>query len=150
MHRAMFRVNVNNFFKLGFILILLLTLLLGGFIQFFFGIPATIYFYLLLILIYLFVLSDVLLRKKIILDKIIFLIIVYVFLIFLSGIINKTSLVKILLYNIFPLTPLGIYYLLKIFDKRNINIEKGITTILKFIVIIQLPIILIQKYGYWY
>ena len=61
---------------------------------------------------------------------------------------NKTDLFKTLLYFIFPLTPLGVFYLYRIFQKRGLDIENFVNSFFKLVAIIQLPIILIQKYGY--
>src|SRR5690606_544710 len=59
-----------------------------------------------------------------------------------------TELKKIILYFVFPLVPLGVFLAVDGLIKVGINVKKLSSLFFKVLILIQLPIILIQKYGY--
>jgi hypothetical protein len=65
-----------------------------------------------------------------------------------SGTVNNTELKKIILYFVFPLVPLGVFLAIDGLIKVGINVKKLSSLFFKVLILIQLPIILIQKYGY--
>src|SRR5690606_10645005 len=81
-------------------------------------------------------------------SNIILISLLYIFLIIGSGTVNNTELKKIILYFVFPLFPLGVFLVIDWFIKIGINVKKLSSLFFKVLIIIQLPIILIQKYGY--
>lgn len=141
-------ITTDSFFRLIFKTILLLVFLFGGFIQFFVGVPSTLYALIIFLGIYSLIILHTLISRKIYLSKLFIVSFIYLFVIVLNGVVNKTDLFKTLLYFIFPLTPLGVFYLYRIFQKRGLDIENFVNSFFKLVAIIQLPIILIQKYGY--
>ena len=132
-----------------FIVLILSVYFVGGFFQYFFGIPSTLYSMLVLGLVYLIVSLTILVRNgKGTRSNIILISLLYIFLIIGSGTVNNTELKKIILYFVFPLVPLGVFLAIDGLIKVGINVKKLSSLFFKVLIIIQLPIILIQKYGY--
>lgn len=132
-----------------FIILIVTVYFIGGFFQFFLGIPSTLYSMLVLGLIYLIASLTILVRNgKVPRSNIILFCLFYVILIIVSGTINNTELKKIILYFIFPFVPLGVFLAVDGLNTVGINIKKLSSLFFKSLIIIQLPIILIQKYGY--
>ncbi|MEB8328227.1 hypothetical protein OO009_02570 [Flavobacteriaceae bacterium KMM 6897] len=132
-----------------FIVLILSVYFVGGFFQYFFGIPSTLYSMLVLGLVYLIVLLTILVRNsKVTRSNIILISLLYIFLIIGSGTVNNTELKKTILYFVFPLVPLGVFLAIDGLIKVGINVKKLSSLFFKVLILIQLPIILIQKYGY--
>lgn len=132
-----------------FIILLSSVYLVGGFFQYFFGIPSTLYSILVLGLIYLIVSLTILVRNsKVTRSNIILISLLYVCLIIGSGTVNNTELKKIILYFVFPLVPLGVFLAIDGLIKVGVNVKKLSSLFFKVLILIQLPIILIQKFGY--
>lgn len=132
-----------------FILLLLSVYFVGGFLQYFFGIPSTLYSMLVLGLIYLIASLTILVRNgKVTRSNIILISFLYLFLIIGSGAVNDKELVKIILYFVFPLVPLGVFLAIDGLNTVGINVKKLSSLFFKVLILIQLPIILLQKYGY--
>ena len=132
-----------------FILLLLSVYFVGGFFQYFFGISSTLYSMFVLGLAYVISLLTIIYRKgKVTWSSIILISLFYLFLIITSGTINNTEPAKIVLYFVFPLVPLGVFLSIDGLNKVGINLKKLSSLFFKVLIIIQLPIILIQKYGY--
>ncbi|OBY63651.1 hypothetical protein LPB301_12695 [Polaribacter reichenbachii] len=66
----------------------------------------------------------------------------------ISSLINFSKIHKVLLYVFFSLNPLVIFYFYKVLEKRNINFQPILIKFSRFIALIQLPLILIQKFGF--
>ncbi len=141
-------IRVNNFFYYSFIIILLLVFVFGGFIQYFIGIPSTLYSLLILGFIYFLIILNGILSQKISINRISLVCFLYIIVIIISGLVNHTDILKISLYTMFALTPLGVFSIFKILEKRKIAIRSTIVFVFRIIVLMQLPIILIQKYGF--
>lgn len=140
---------MKGFLQYLFIVLILSVYFVGGFFQYFFGIPSTLYSMLVLGLIYLIVSLTTLVRNgKVTMSNIILVSLLYISLIIGSGTVNNTELKKIMLYFVFPLVPLGIFLAIDGLIKVGINIKKLSSLFFKALILIQLPIILIQKYGY--
>lgn len=132
-----------------FIVLMASVYFIGGFFQFFLGIPSTVYSILVLGLIYLIALLTILVRNgKVPRSNIILFCLLYVILIIVSGSINNSDIKKIILYFIFPLVPLGVFLAVDGLISAGVNVKKLSSFFFKALIIIQLPIILIQKYGY--
>jgi hypothetical protein len=132
-----------------FIILLLSVYLVGGFFQYFFGIPSTLYSILVLGLIYLIVSLTILVKNgKVTRSRIILISLLYVLLIIGSGTVNDTELIKVILYFVFPLVPLGVFLAIDGLNTVGINVKKLSSLFFKILILIQLPIILIQKFGY--
>lgn len=140
---------MKNLLLCLFIILIVTVYFIGGFFQFFFGVPSTLYSMLVLGLVYLIASLTILVRNgKIPSSKITLFGLLYVILIIVSGSINNTGLIKIILYFIFPLVPLGVFLAVDGLITVGINVRKLSSFFFKVLIIIQLPIILIQKYGY--
>lgn len=132
-----------------FILLILSVYFIGGVLQYFIGIPSTLYSMLILGLVYLIALLTILIRNgKVTRSNIIVICGLYLFLIIGSGTLNDTELAKIVLYFVFPLVPLGIFLAIEGLYSIGINLKTLSSSFFKVLIVIQLPIILIQKYGY--
>lgn len=132
-----------------FMILLLSVYFVGGLFQYFFGIPSTLYSMMVLGLIYLIALLTILVRNgKVTRSHILLFSLLYLFLIIGSGMSNNTDLLKTILYFVFPLVPLGVFLAIDGLATVGINIKKISSFFFKVLILIQLPIILIQKYGY--
>lgn len=131
-----------------FLLIIAFCFLIGGFSQFFIGIPNTVFTYGVMGLFFTFYCIYVLIKKKIIVDKTVLLFFLFFLLIILSAIINQTNFIKTLIYLIFVFVPIGSYLFFKINQKERYISSKTISKIYLFIACLQLPVILIQNFGY--
>lgn len=140
---------MKNLLPYLFIVLILSVYFVGGGVQYFFGIPSTLYSMLVLGLIYLIVSLTILIRNgKVTRSNITLISLLYILLIIGSGAVNNTELKKIILYFVFPLVPLGVFLAVDGLIKVGINIKKVSSLFFKVLILIQLPIILIQKYGY--
>tara|TARA_R110000744_G_scaffold196201_1_gene315449 strand:+ start:511 stop:1692 length:1182 start_codon:yes stop_codon:yes gene_type:complete len=132
-----------------FIILLLSVYFVGGGFQYFFGIPSTLYSMVVLAFVYLIVLFTILVRNgRVTRSYIILISLLYIFLIIGSGMVNNTELKKIILYFVFALVPLGVFLVIDGLMKVGVNVKKLSSLLFKILIIIQLPIILIQKFGY--
>jgi len=142
------KIKINTLYSSFILGVAILIYLSPGFIQFFFGVPSTAYALGLTILICLIVFFDILIRKRIILNKAIKVFLLLAIIIIVSGLINKTGPLKTLLYLNFAITPIVINYLIEILNKRNLVIRKQLSRLFLIVLIIQLPVIIFQKYFY--
>src|SRR5690606_36645382 len=142
------KIKLDLFYYYSFTAILFLIFVVGGSIQYFIGVPNTIYTLMILAIIYLFIFFNILTSWKLYINKVISICIIYLFLIILSGFINKSEVLKVILYSIFALIPLGVYYLYSILENRGISLKPLMSSFFRILALIQLPIILIQKYGF--
>lgn len=142
------KIGLGKLHLLIFILIYVLVFFLTGSLQFFLGVP-----YVLVSLIILFLLSFIVViylpkwnyRNW---DKVVILGFIYAFLIILSGIINQTDIVHVILYLIFPALPTLFYLFFKAGIKERTFYRRKISLILMFTACIQLPFILAQRLSY--
>lgn len=141
-------ITLKAFYKASFYLTFLTIFLFGGFLQFFLGISNTGMTLLLILLMLFNYLLYAVFMNKIVLNKVIIFYLFYVSLIFISGVINETSLFKILLYTLFPSLPLSIYLFFFVNTKTNFISRQSIVKLFLYIALIQLPVLLIQRFGY--
>lgn len=146
----MYKIKHNSLFILLILFVITIVYLFSGFFQFFIGIPNTLYTLIVTIIIYLIIAFDILIRKKLIINNSILVFIGLGLFIVISGIVNGSHLLKILLYLNFSYLPLSLIYLTEICKSRKLSIKKWVSYFFHFIVLIQLPIIIIQKYGYYF
>lgn len=144
----MIKIRTNKIYQFGITIIVIITFALPGLIQFFFGVPNTLYSLGVLSIIYIFIFLHIIISKKVFYNKILLVSLIYLFLILWSGIINNSSLAKIAIYSAFALTPFGINYFFEIIRIKYIRIRVILSNTLRLIILIQLPILLLQKYGY--
>ena len=124
------KIGLGKLHLLIFILIYVLVFFLTGSLQFFLGVP-----YVLVSLIILFLLSFIVViylpkwnyRNW---DKVVILGFIYAFLIILSGIINQTDIVHVILYLIFPALPTLFYLFFKAGIKERTFYRRKISLIL--------------------
>ncbi|MEZ4857331.1 MAG: hypothetical protein R2781_00800 [Flavobacteriaceae bacterium] len=140
--------NVLEVLKKGVVVLILLTFFLGGWAQFFIGIPVTLYAFCLVLWVYVLVFIDILARRKIIYNYLFFITFLYLVYIIFVGILRSVNLLNIIFYTLFALAPLAFFYLMKVFEKRELKLE--IEKLLKWLIYLQLPILLLQKFGYYF
>ncbi|WP_452230593.1 hypothetical protein [Lacinutrix sp. MEBiC02404] len=141
-------IKLNKLYLGVFLLIVAFCFLIGGFTQFFIGIPNTVFSYGVMGLFFLFYFVYVIVKQRVIFDKIVLLFFVLFLLIILSSIVNQTNILKTIIYFIFILIPLGSYLFFKINQKERYISSRTISKIYLFIACLQLPVILIQNFGY--
>ncbi len=141
-------IKLKNIYTFIFVFIVLSCFLLGGIIQFFIGVPNTVFSYFITLVFLVFYCLYVLVKHKVFFDRVVFLHILFGLLIITSAILNKTSLLKTLIYFIFLLLPLSCYLFFKINQKENYISRVTISRIFLLIACIQLPVMLIQNFGY--
>ncbi|QRM88728.1 hypothetical protein FG167_05600 [Lacinutrix sp. WUR7] len=141
-------IKLNKLYLGVFLLIVAFCFLIGGFTQFFIGIPNTVFSYGVMGLFFLFYFVYVIVKQRVIFDKIVLLFFVLFLLIILSSIVNQTNILKTIIYFIFILIPLGSYLFFKINQKERYISSRTISKIYLFIACLQLPAILIQNFGY--
>lgn len=141
-------IKTNRIYIFGIALILILTFLSPAVIQFFAGVSNTLYTVIVLSVIFSFIFLHTAITRKILYNKVLLTSIIFLFVILISGLINNTAILKTILYSFFALTPFSVTYFFNIFLSKSIKIQNITSNILKIIVLIQLPIVLIQKYGY--
>lgn len=140
--------KIKHLYLAFFLIIVVSCFLIGGFSQFFLGIPNTVFSYGIVALLFIFYGIYVLIKKKVFYDRTILILILLGVTIVFSAIINFSSPAKILVYLIFVLLPLGSYLFFKVNSKERFLSQVFISKIFLFIACLQLPIILIQKVGY--
>lgn len=143
-------IKLQKLYSFIFIIIVSVCFLFGGFIQFFLGIPNTVISYSVTGLLVTFYILYVLIKYRVFMDKVILLHLLFLFLIVISALVNKTALIKTLIYFIFVLLPLGCYLFFKVNQKENYISQITISRIYLFIACIQLPVIITQYFGYDY
>ncbi|MGJ8548450.1 hypothetical protein [Winogradskyella wichelsiae] len=141
-------IKLSKLYKLAFGIIVILCFLMGGSIQFFIGIPNIVYslgvlsFLLVIYILYISV------KKKVLLDRVVALFILLFFFIIISAIYNSTAVIKTLIYLIFVLVPLSCYLFFHINNKEEYLPKATISKLFLIIALVQLPVMLIQNYGY--
>lgn len=132
----------------SFSIIFLSIFIVGGFFQFFFGFSNTGMTGALLFIMFINYLVFVLSIRKIVINIVILIFCLYLGIILLSGIVNQVSFLKILVYLLFPLLPLGIYLFFYINSRRKYVSVQTIFKIGIYVSLIQLPVLLIQRYFF--
>ncbi|WP_299332743.1 hypothetical protein [uncultured Psychroserpens sp.] len=141
-------IKFNKLYIYSFFLITVFCFLIGGVFQFFIGIPNIVFTYGVLSLFFLTYFIYIAVKRKLFLNKVIILHVLLISVILISGIVNKTNLVKTLIYLIFVLVPLGCYLFFKINNKEYYVAKLAISKLFLLIAIIQLPVLLIQNVGF--
>ncbi|CDF81218.1 conserved hypothetical protein [Formosa agariphila KMM 3901] len=140
--------KLKTIYQFSFLLIFVLIFLLGGSLQFFLGVSNTG----LTLALCLIMLSNyalyVLIRGKIVFDKVVGFAFLYSIVIIISGVINHSTLFHIVLYNIFSVLPLSCYLFFKMNKNENYIQKRTVNKLVLYVAIIQLPILLIQRNFY--
>ncbi len=138
-------ISIKTIYQLSFYILLYVVFMVGGILQFFIGIPNTIMTIGLSSLMFFNYLTYIVIKKKIVYNKVILFGLLYILTILLSALINKSHIINITIYSIFPLLPLSMYLFFFINKKEQYVKQKSIYKLIFFIALIQLPIILIQR-----
>ena len=138
----------RQIYKLSFYIIVLITFVFGGIIQYFLGISNTVITVLLMALIYYNYFLYAILIKKVVFNAVVFWSICYFLIIILSAIVNQSNLILTSVYFIFPALPLGVYLFCFINYKEKIIPINYIYKLFYYISILQLPFLLIQRNFY--
>lgn len=141
-------IDAQFIFRYCVAFLFVLVYLFGGFIQYFIGIPSTLYMLLVLVFIYTIISFHALTYGKIYLNRSIKWTIILLAVIIISGVVNRIDVSRISLYTIFALLPCGVLSLLEIIKKRGVKVKDLIHSIARITVLIQLPIILLQRFFY--
>lgn len=141
-------IKIGKLYTLVFIFVVLACFIFGGFLQFFIGVPNTLFSFLITSIFLVIYTIYVLVKQKIFLDRVVLLHFVFLLLIIISSIANQTYIVKTLIYSIFVLLPLGCYLFFKVNQKENYISQVTISKIYLVIACIQLPVMIIQYLGY--
>ena len=141
-------IRFKQLYRFAFLIITLLCFLIGGTIQYFLGIPNTVYTFFVTAVFILFYFIYALVVKRIYWDRVIAFFSVYALVIVVSSLVNQTPLIKTTIYLVFVLMPLSTYLFFKINQRKSYISQRDISRIYLFLAFIQLPIILFQKYGY--
>ncbi|TDU43545.1 hypothetical protein BXY82_0959 [Gelidibacter sediminis] len=141
-------IKIKKLYALSFIFIILACFVFGGFIQFFIGIPNTVFSYSITALLLAFYALYVLVKQKVFFDRVVLLFSLFFLVIVISTIANQTPILKTLIYFIFVLLPLGCYLFFKVNQKEGYISQVTISRVYVWIACLQLPVILIQYFGY--
>jgi hypothetical protein len=134
----------NKLYQLSFYFITLLVFVFGGFLQYTFGVSNTGITFLIVGITYALYFLYILVKRKIVLNWVVFFSFIYVSVIFLSAYVNGSDLLSTNVYLIFPLLPLGVFLFCFINFKENIISHNKILKLFYYIALIQLPLIFIQ------
>jgi hypothetical protein len=141
-------IKLDKLYSLAFIFIVLACFLFGGFIQFFIGIPNTIFSYLITTVFIFFYVLYALAKHKVFFDRVILFHFLFILLIIISSVLNQTNIIKTLIYFIFVLLPLSCYLFFKVNQKENYISQVTIGKIYLTIACLQLPVMITQNLGY--
>lgn len=140
--------TLKSFYTFSFYVVLSLSFLVGGFLQYFVGLSNT-GLMILFSFIMLFNYSIYSYKKqKMIINWVTISFIMYVLVIISSSLINLSHIINTAIYLNFALLPLGVYYFLRINKKEGYITPKAFHGFILFIACIQYPILLIQKNFY--
>lgn len=141
-------ISFKKIYQLSFCIIVLLTFLIGGLLQFFIGLSNTALTLLIVLIMYITYILYIIVKNKVVFNRVTFWSSVYILVIIVSGIWNGSNFFSIVIYFLFPLLPLGTFLFCYINFKENYLNPKRIFKIFFFIALIQLPILLIQANFY--
>lgn len=141
-------IKIGKLYSLAFIFIVVACFLFGGFFQFFIGIPNTVFSYFITAIFIMFYVLYILVKQKLFVDRVVILHFLFLLLIIISSIANQTDIAKTLIYFIYVLLPLGCYLFFKVNQKENYISQVTISKIYLVIACIQLPVMMIQYFGY--
>jgi len=143
-------ISLKKIYQLSFYVVILLTFLIGGFLQFFIGVSNTGLTLLIVSILLVTYFIYAVIKRKVVFNKILLWSLVYVLVIIFSAIVNKTNFISTIIYLLFPLLPLATFLFCYINYKENYLNPRRIFKIFYLIALIQLPIILIQNNFYEY
>ncbi len=140
--------KISKLLLVGFLIIMSFVFLIGGFTQFFIGVPNTVYTYFIIVLLFLLYFVYVFFGKKMFWDKVIVWHLIFALWILISAWVNDTPFTKWAIYSLFFLLPLGSYLFFKINKKKNFVSQRYLSRLYLTIAFLQLPLLLLQKVGY--
>lgn len=113
--------------------------------QFLLGVSNTIITFFLTSLLFLTYIIYALLKQKVVLNKFVFVALIYVLIILGTAITRQSSLLLTITYLIFPLLPFGVYLFSFINFKEGYLSFQTIFKLFYYIALVQLPVMLVQK-----
>lgn len=140
--------SFRKLYKLSFYFITLIVFVFGGFLQYLLGISNTIITFLILIITYVVYFLYILIKKKVVINNIVFFAVTYVSIIYFSAFINGCDIISTNIYLLFPLLPLGVFLFCYINHRENIISYDKIFKMFYYIAMIQLPLLLTQTYFF--
>ncbi|MCO5724231.1 hypothetical protein [Robiginitalea marina] len=135
-------------YKVVYYFIVLLAFLLGGTLQFLFGLSNTVLTFLICALLFSIYILYALLKGRIVMTKVVIWGSIYLALIIVMGLVKQLHPVYWIAYSIFPLLPLAIYLVYFINQKEGYVSFRSMFLLFYSIAVIQLPVLLIQKNFY--
>lgn len=139
---------MKELYTYTFYFIFTLVFLIGGFLQFFVGIPNTLITYIIVSVLILFYIFYALVKGRVYLNKLTIVIGIFILWILLSAFVNGTNWLKVIIYLVFAFLPLSIYLFFKVNQKENYISQIKISKLFLVIAVIQYPILLLQNYGF--
>lgn len=135
---------MSSLYKFIFYVLFLFTFLIGGFLQFFIGVPNVVITCCLTYLLLFFYLLYITVVQKIFINKVVVSLLFFTTTILISAVFNKTNILKVIIYLTFSILPLAIYLFFKVNKKNNYISHLRLSKLFLFIALIQYPIILLQ------
>lgn len=140
--------SFKSIYQLSFYIVLSLSFLVGGLLQYFVGVSNTGLMILLALIMFLNYLVYSYVKQKVIINWVSISFLGYVFVIIISSLINEFNIINTIIYLNFAFLPLSVFYFLKINKKEGYLKPKSFFRFILFIASIQFPILLIQRNFY--
>jgi hypothetical protein len=140
--------SLKKLYNLSFYIVLSLSFLIGGTLQYLFGVSNTVLMIFLGIAMFTNYVAYVFVKRKVIVNWVFLLFSLYALTIIISSLINQTNIINTIVYFNFAFLPLSVYYFLKINKKEGFIKPKSFFSFILFIASIQFPILLIQRNFY--
>lgn len=142
--------SIKTIYQFSFYLVLTFSFLVGGTIQFIFGLSTTGLTILLGFIMFLNYIIYVFVKQKVMINWVFISFSIYFITIILSGLINNSNLISTLIYFNFAFLPLSTFYFFYINRVEGYLKPRAYLKFILFIACIQLPILVIQENFYEY
>jgi hypothetical protein len=140
--------SLKKLYNLTFYIVLSLSFLIGGILQFLFGVSNTVLMIFLGVVMFTNYVAYVFVKRKVIVNWVLLFFSLYAFTMIISSLINQTNILNTIVYFNFAFLPFSVYYFLKLNKKEGFIKPKPFYNFILFIASIQLPILLIQRNFY--
>lgn len=142
------KITLRKLHLIVFLLIYVLVFFLSGTLQFFLGVPYVGISFIVVVLLAFVVVISLPLWNFRYADPVVIVGLFYVFLVVLSGIINQSEVLHILIYLFFPLIPLLFYLFIKSGIRHKTFYQRQISLLTMYTACLQFPFILGQRLSY--
>ena len=115
--------SLKKLYNLSFYIVLSLSFLIGGTLQYLFGVSNTVLMIFLGIAMFTNYVAYVFVKRKVIVNWVFLLFSLYALTIIISSLINQTNIINTIVYFNFAFLPLSVYYFLKI-NKKGLGLIK--------------------------